>query len=153
MSKASSTYAVRPEHEFAVAAHPMTEVERALFNHVNARRVAKGLPALTARGRLVGAAQHHARNMAKLGKMAHVLPGADLPTLADRLRHYGYAWTWAGENVAAGYGLPEEVVKAWMASAGHRANVLRPQFEDGGCGVAEAANGKLYWCMTFGARD
>ena len=46
------------------------------------------------------------------------------------------AW---GENVAMGYPSPRSVVRAWMRSAGHRANILNPAFRHVGVGLRRAA--------------
>lgn len=35
----------------------------------------------------------------------------------------------SGENIAVGYVTPEQVAVAWMASPGHRANILYPDFQ------------------------
>ena len=54
---------------------------------------------------------------------------------------YGYK----GENIALGYSTPEEVVKGWMSSEGHRANILNKNYTDIGVGYN---NG--YWVQNFG---
>lgn len=63
-------------------------------------------------------------------------------TMAGRLTHWGYSYWWAGENIAAGYpdsGTPKQIAKAivkgWMNSAGHRANILKNSAEEVGIGV------------------
>ena len=43
------------------------------------------------------------------------------------LAEYGVTDAAAGENAAWGSVSPEEVVKAWMNSDGHRANILDPE--------------------------
>ena len=40
----------------------------------------------------------------------------------------------AGENIAAGFITPEEVVEGWMNSPGHRANILYPDYTQLGIG-------------------
>jgi hypothetical protein len=35
---------------------------------------------------------------------------------------------WIGENIASGYTSARSVFDGWMASARHRANIMRPQF-------------------------
>lgn len=39
-----------------------------------------------------------------------------------------------------------------MGSAGHRANILNPDFRELGAGLAYSASGRPYWVEEFGAR-
>lgn len=55
-----------------------------------------------------------------------------------------------GENIAAGQPSPEEVVSAWMSSAGHRSNILNPDFTDTGVGCYISDDGWIYWAQLFG---
>lgn len=56
-----------------------------------------------------------------------------------------------GENIAAGYASPGDVVAAWMGSEGHRANILSPYYTQVGAGYAYSANStyKHYWTLQF----
>ena len=54
----------------------------------------------------------------------------------------------AGENLAAGQSTPEMVVADWMASEGHKANILDPDFEYVGLGYVED-DGYYYWAQLF----
>lgn len=56
-----------------------------------------------------------------------------------------------GENIAAGYTSPESVVKGWMDSPGHRANILNPDYNEIGVGYAYSDNGEYnhYWVQVF----
>lgn len=128
----------------------LSQIERDIFNLVNQERTSRGLSALSLNNKLIGAAQHHAGNMASMNRMAHDLPGADLPTLADRLRYYDYSYSWAGENIAYGFADAQDVMVAWMNSSGHRANILNPNFTEIGIGVRYASNGTPYYCQDFG---
>jgi uncharacterized protein YkwD len=97
-------------------------------------------------------AKIQAMNMARFQKMAHVLPGADLPTLAERARYVGYPYGRIAENVALGYPNAETVVEGWMASKGHRANILDREVVETGIGIARSSAGGLYYCQVFGRR-
>lgn len=107
----------------------------------NRDRAAYGLPALRENARLRRAAAGHTRDMLRRRYFAHDAPGGG--GMADRIRATGYvdsanAWT-LGENLAWGTGTratPAEIEQAWMASAGHRANILRRSFREIGIGVA-----------------
>ncbi|CAG8754041.1 18188_t:CDS:2, partial [Dentiscutata erythropus] len=52
----------------------------------------------------------------------------------------------AGENVAEGYSDEKSVMAGWMASPGHRDNILNPGFKD--AGFAQAGT---YWTQDFGS--
>lgn len=117
----------------------------------NAERSAAGVPALATNNRLVLAAQLHANQMAQLQQMEHELPGSTYPAPADRLAAAGYAWRTFGENIAFNYRSPEEVLRGWMGSSGHRANILSNSFTEMGAAVARDAQGRPYWVQVFGA--
>ena len=53
------------------------------------------------------------------------------------------------ENIAYGQKSPEEVMKTWMKSSGHRKNILNTNFTEIGCGMSLSENGRLYWCVCF----
>lgn len=58
-----------------------------------------------------------------------------------------------GENIAAGQATPEDVMKSWLSSAGHKANILSPEYtkmglgySNSGCGAGEYSH---YWAQEF----
>jgi len=53
------------------------------------------------------------------------------------------------ENIAYGQKSPEEVMKTWLKSSGHRSNILNSKFTEIGCGMSLSENGRLYWCVCF----
>ncbi len=55
----------------------------------------------------------------------------------------------AGENIAVGYNGPEQVMAGWMASPGHKANILRESYTSVGIGCIYY-NGVWYWAQSFG---
>jgi uncharacterized YkwD family protein len=67
----------------------------------------------------------------------------------DMMKKFGITYKTAGENIAMGQRTPEEVVKAWMNSPGHRANILKASFTH--IGVGYVANGN-YWTQMFVGR-
>ena len=109
---------------------------------VNAHRAAAGCTALRADDRLVRAATLHAQDMVAQGYFSHA--GLDGRTFGDRVAAQGYARP-GGENIAAGQKSAQAVVDAWMASEGHRANILNCSFTTMGLGRAGNT-----WVQVFG---
>jgi|SRR5437868_4983487 len=118
----------------------------------NQERANAGLAPLSESVELQDAAQGYSEVLASSGCFEHTC--GPVPNFADRDGQAGYTgWTALGENIAAGYRTPEDVVTGWMASPGHRANILSSNFTEIGIGVSSGA-GKFgtYWTQEFGAR-
>ena len=124
--------------------------EARIFDLINAERRHNGLAALVYSEQLDRMAKIQAENMARFQKMAHTIPGAQLPTLGDRARYVGYPYGRLAENVALGYPNAETVVEGWMNSPGHRANILNPTFREIGIGIAHSSEGYPYYTQVFG---
>ena len=128
---------------------PMTEEEKTLLDLVNKERDKEKLPALKSDDRLRKAARGHSENMAKQGKLEHVLDGK---RPGDRVDAVGYDFSRLGENIAFNDGgTPEEVVKGWMESKAHRDNILKKEFKETGVAVATDAKGVKYITQVFAA--
>ncbi|MET8585247.1 CAP domain-containing protein [Streptomyces collinus] len=112
---------------------------------VNAERAKVGCSALTLNPTLTKAAQAHSQDMAAHQNMSHT--GSDGSSPGDRITAAGYNWSAYGENVAYGYGTPEDVMAGWMSSPGHRANILNCAFKEIGVGLAQPNS---YWTQDFG---
>jgi len=128
------------------------EAEGQIFELINAERARRGLRPLAFNQSLDQMARIQAQNMAHFQKMAHVLPEARLPTLADRAHYTGYPFGEIAENVALGYPGPEAVVRGWMNSSGHRRNILNSGVVETGIAIARSSAGGLYYCQVFGRR-
>ncbi len=127
-------------------------IEREIMHRVNVERMRNHLDTLRWNPQLDQTAKIQAVEMAAERKMAHELPGARFPTLKDRIRHAGYSYRNLAENIAYGYPNAEYTVAAWMASPGHRTNILDRVSVETGVGVARAKTGELYYCQVFGAQ-
>jgi uncharacterized protein YkwD len=112
---------------------------------LNQERAAHGLSRLRAHRMLQNAAQRYAGAMVRGGFFSHVSPTGS--TLEQRIREgtrylAGALRYEIGENIAWGQGelaKPRAIVAAWMASPGHRANILRTTFREIGIGIAAGA--------------
>jgi uncharacterized protein YkwD len=132
------------------AAGGTSEVATAIVQQTNAERANAGAPALRASARLNQAAQLHADQMARMGRLEHVLSGAQYPRPEDRLAAAGYQWSSYAENVAMGQTSVAAVMDAWMHSSGHRANILSTSNTEIGVGFARDAAGRPYYVQVFG---
>jgi uncharacterized protein YkwD len=109
---------------------------------VDRERTGHGESALRPDARLEQAAQAHTEDMALTDYFEHVSPTGG--TLLSRVRAAGYVhgaqMGYAiGENLGFGtlwLATPRAIVAAWMASPGHRANILDASFRDTGIGVS-----------------
>ena len=101
---------------------------------------------------LAVAALDHSRDMAEQGYFDHVDRRGR--GIAERARQLGYRWRAIGENIAAGQGSPHQVVAGWLASPGHCANILSPDFAEMGTAYAlnPQAAMEIYWTQVLGAR-
>lgn len=134
-------------------------LEELVLRDVNAVRAAHHLRGLTASPALGRSAVTHSRSMATYGFFAHESRGGT--SFAERIRRFyaprSGAWT-VGENLAMFSGSPPTaaaIVQAWMASPGHRANLLRGLFREAGLAIVfnPAAGGvfggEATWVVTL----
>jgi uncharacterized protein YkwD len=135
-------------------------IRRAVQCLVNLERNARGLRRLRANRRLRLAASGHTSAMIERRFFGHQQPGG--VGVRDRLRAVRYItpryrWT-VGENLAYGIGRtarPREILALWMASPGHRANILEARFREVGVGImpaAPGATGGATYTTDFGVR-
>lgn len=114
----------------------------------NAERAKRGCKALSSDRELEAAAQAHSRDMAKHDYFAH--DSRDGRSPFDRMAEAGYEYSAAAENIAAGQRSPADVVKGWMDSKGHRANILNCTYTEIGVGYAKGGSYGTYWTQNFG---
>lgn len=113
----------------------------------NAERKQKDVPPLKLSLSLCKVARAHSENMASQEKLDHVL---DDKTPFDRLKAAGYRYFKAGENVGfENGGNLDMILKNWMESEGHRANILNPDYVEIGIGIARAKDGSRYYTQVF----
>jgi uncharacterized YkwD family protein len=93
---------------------------------VNEERAAAGLKPLQVHAGLTTVAMDKAKDLYHNNYFSHYSPTYGSPF--DMMRSYGISFRYAGENIAKGQRNPQEVMKAWMNSDGHRANILSPNF-------------------------
>jgi uncharacterized protein YkwD len=141
----------------APAAEPdVTRVSRVVVAEANRARDDAGVEALVPEVKLVRAAQAFADFLARTDRFDH---RADESTPAQRARKAGYTWCFIAENIAwesrsvpfESDELAELLVKDWLASPGHRRNLLDRNMHDTGVGLAHSkATGRWYAVQMFG---
>ncbi|GGP45340.1 hypothetical protein GCM10010287_12400 [Streptomyces variabilis] len=94
------------------------------------------------------AAQAHSADMVARDFYAHTAPDGSKPW--DRAAAAGSRCRTVGENIACGQRSAAEVVRGWMNSPGHRANILKPEFTHIGVGFAGGGRAGTYWTQVFG---
>lgn len=126
--------------------------EAEVLRLTNNFRAKNGLDALKNDANLNAAAEDWSREMAKGDFFKH-------SSKPGQITEHGYDPTGWGENIAAGLATPKAAVNGWINSPGHRANMLREDFEHIGIGYYYKANdgGKApyghYWTQIFGVPD
>ena len=122
--------------------HDIDRIRTAVLCLVNRERTDRGERQLTPDSRLQQAAQGHTESMAFEDYFEHIGPRGETPL--SRMRASGYIYSSqigyeVGENIGWGTlseATPRAVVATWMASPGHRANILDAHFRNTGVGIS-----------------
>jgi len=88
---------------------------------VNEHRARIGCAPLAWDAAAARAAQAHTDDMVRRGYFAHVSPEGG--NVGGRVREAGGQWRAVAENIASGQPTAAAVVRGWLASSGHRANI------------------------------
>jgi len=109
----------------------LSETERLVIKYTNEERMKRGLPALKVSPSLLKLSRSKSTNMARSQNLSH--------SVSPRPQ--------GGENIAWNQANAKEVVRTWMNSDGHRANILNRRYSTIGVGMARG-NGP-YWTQMF----
>ena len=123
------------------------DYEAEVLRLVNEQRANYGLSALTYSTELEAVAYAHSKDMAQNNYFSHTNLAGQSPF--DRMKAAGISYRSAAENIAAGQRTPQEVVNAWMNSAGHRANILNSSVTKMGVGIYSGGSYGVYWTQLF----
>ena len=118
--------------------------EATLWQLLNGARTNNGIAPVQQHGTLVGIARGRSADMLNRDYFSHTILGCGC-LVYTQYDANGLAYDWAGENIGWNSGLddaysPVRVHERFMASPGHRANVLDGRFTHGGVGAAAADN-------------
>ncbi|MFF3021389.1 CAP domain-containing protein [Gottfriedia sp. NPDC057948] len=122
----------------------LSAYESKVVDLTNAERTKAGLKPFTVNATLSKTARLKSQDMTDKNYFDHTSPTYGSPF--DMMKQFGITYSYAAENIAKGQKTPEEVVTAWMNSAGHRANILNPNLTQIGVGYDSRSNA---WTQQF----
>ena len=153
----------------------IAQLENKIHALINKERAKRGLPALLKDERLHKLARKYSQDMVRRNFFSHNDP--DGRCFYDRYKAEGFACSirrgnttcMGAENIAQAIlysssfykdgktyfnwntedKIAESVVRLWMSSKGHKANILTPYFKQQGIGIAFADDGKAYITEDF----
>lgn len=124
-----------------------TSTEQEILKLVNAERSKVGVKPLTLNWELSRVAKFKSEDMRDNKYFSHTSPTYGSPF--DMIKSFGISYSAAGENIAAGQKTSDEVMKAWMNSSGHKANILNANYTQLGVGKATGGSYGTYWTQMF----
>ena len=132
---------VRPE-KLTVKVRQYYDMAYEVLKLVNQERSKEGLPALTMDGDLLDTAMQRAAET--VISFSHTRP--------DNNDCFSASKKMCGENIATGGTTASAVMKQWMNSSGHRANILGEDYTSIGIGVVKYGS-SYYWVQCFGQTE
>lgn len=116
-----------------------------IISETNLRRQENGLSALKESTPLSQAAAAKANDMFQKQYFDHVSPSGVGP--GDLVKNYGYDFIITGENLILGsFASEKEVLDAWMASPGHRENIVNNKYTEIGVAIIKGNyKGEQVW--------
>lgn len=123
------------------------QFEQKVIELTNQERAKSGLKPLAANWELSRTARYKSEDMRDKNYFSHTSPTYGSPF--NMIKNFGISYKAAGENIAAGQQTPEEVVKSWMNSSGHRANILSANYTQIGVGYSKGGSYGVYWTQMF----
>ena len=105
-------------------------IEANVISYTNSERARYGLPPLQVDENLMDTAREHCSWM-------------------TRSRIFQHTRRAVAENIAMGQPTSQDVLRSWMNSSGHRANILNPGHRRIGVSAYRNENGTIYWVQQF----
>jgi uncharacterized protein YkwD len=128
--------------------------EREIFELINQERSKKGLGELAWDANLSRLAREYSQKMARENFFSHQDRGGE--SVDGRARNMRIRnWSKIGENLffCEGYDNPNLMaVRGWMKSPSHRENILDPEYNVSGIGIAQSESGRIYITQVFISR-
>lgn len=120
-------------------------LEQQVLELTNKERAKAGLKPLTMNWEVSRVARIKSEEMRDRNYFSHTSPAYGSPF--EMLKKFGINYRSAGENIAKGQTTAQAVMNSWMASEGHRKNILNPNFTQLGVGYAKGSS--TYWTQIF----
>jgi uncharacterized protein YkwD len=105
-------------------------IEQNILHYTNAERKRYGLAPLEVDAELLQSARKHCAWMTRNHSLQHARRAV-------------------AENIAMGQRTSKAVVRAWMNSSGHRANILNRSHRRIGVAAYRTEKGTIFWCQQF----
>ena len=127
--------------------------ESELITLTNQARASNGLPALKVDSALTSIARWRSKDMIVRNYFDHAILKPPGGTVFNEMDRRGYCYSLAGENI--GWNnypdnvATEEIQQMFMASPGHRANILGSRWDHIGVGAYKGSTGKKMWTVLF----
>lgn len=118
----------------------ISQLEQETAEAINSQRADYGLEPLSISATLSVQARVKARDMQTGGYFSHTSPTYGSPFAM--MQALGVSYQSAAENIAMGYRSADAVVRAWMNSPSHRANLLSDRYTEMGVGYSGG-----YWAL------
>jgi len=138
---------IYPGQSLNIPSNNYQSIEQQVVNLVNTERAKAGLKPLVSDWELARVARFKSEDMRDNRYFAHNSPIYGTPF--QMMKSFGINYRAAGENIAAGQTTAESVMQAWMNSAGHKKNILDPNFTHIGVGYAKGGSYGHYWTQQF----
>lgn len=122
-------------------------MEQEIVKLVNEERSKQGLPSLKENWELSRIARVKSQDMINNNYFSHNSPIYGTPF--NMIKNFGLTFSSAAENIAYGQQNAKSVMNSWMNSQGHKANILNPNYNQIGVGIAKSPNGVLYFTQMF----
>lgn len=135
---------IYPGQKINVPTKDSYNIEQDVIKLVNVERANAGLSPLSYDWELGRVAQYKSQDMHDQKYFSHTSPVYGTPF--TMMKNFGISYKSAGENIAQGQTTAKAVVKAWMNSEGHRANILNKNYTHIGVGYVKDGN---YWTQMF----
>lgn len=138
-------------------ASPLQVQVKAMLCMTNFARAGVGLPPLTESAQLDASAEGKSGDVLSCREFSHFACDRDFTYWMQQSGYVGDACWHAGENLAWGageYGSARSIFRAWMASPGHRQNILGDYHEVGidvSQGALEGHRRARVWTSHFGS--
>ena len=138
---------IYPGQRITIPSITEKSIENQVIQLTNQERAKHGLKPLTADWQVSRVARYKSADMRDKNYFQHNSPTYGTPF--NMLKSFGVSYRSAGENIAAGQPTAQAVVKAWMESPGHRANILNSSYTHIGDGHASGGSYGNYWTQMF----